>query len=75
MMCVNMSGAAKLLDVSRMTIWRWCVSRPKRLHSFVYGVNTLIPLRDVTREANTTQKELLEEADRLDIPIWRCSNR
>jgi hypothetical protein len=73
MMCINTSGAAELLDVSRVTIWRYCVSR--RLHSFSYGVHHLIPLRDIAKEVNTTQKELLKEADRLDIPVWRCKGK
>jgi hypothetical protein len=73
MMCVNSKGAAKLLDVSPVTIWRWCVSR--RLHGFPYGLHTLIPLREIANEKNVTQKELLEEADSFDIPVWRCKER
>jgi hypothetical protein len=73
MMCVNTSGAAELIGVSRTTIWRYCVSR--RLHSFSYGLHTLIPLREIANEKNVTQKELLEEADSFDIPVWRCKER
>lgn len=73
MMCVNISGAAELLGVSRITIWRYCVSR--RLHSFSYGVHNLIPLREVAKEANTTQKQLIREADDLGITLWRCKER
>lgn len=73
MMCINTKGAAELLDASRTTIWRYCVSG--RFDSFAYGAHTLIPLRDVAKEAGTTQRELLEDADRLDIPVWRCKGR
>ena len=70
MMCVNSKGAAELLGVTTVTIWRWCVAG--KLHSFPYGLHTLIPLRDVAKKGKTTQKALLEEADQYDIPIWRC---
>lgn len=70
MMCVNSKGAARLMDVSTVTVWRWCISR--QLHSVPYGIHTLIPLRDVAKKLKTTQKALIEEADYLDIPIWRC---
>jgi len=70
MMCVNSKGAAQLLGVTTVTVWRWCISR--RLHSFPYGIHTLIPLRDIAKELHTNQKELLRKADSYDIPIWRC---
>ena len=69
MLYVNTTGAAKLLDISTVTIWRWCVSR--RLHSFPYGLHTLIPLRDIAKELCITQKVLLEDIDSLNIPVWR----
>lgn len=70
MMCVNTKGAAKLLGVTTVTIWRWCVSR--RLHGFPYGIHTLVPLRDIAKELETTQKEVTREADSRNIPLWRC---
>jgi hypothetical protein len=73
MTCVNSMGAAKLLDVAPVTIWRWCISR--RLHGFAYGIHTLIPLREIAKEANTTQKNLTKEADRLGITLWRCKGK
>ena len=73
MMCLDTSGASELLGVSRITIWRWCKSR--RLHGFRYSIHTLIPLREVAYEAGTTQESLMEEADRLDIPVWRCKEK
>ena len=70
MMCVNSKGAAQLLGVTTMTVWRWCMSR--RLHSFPYAIFTMIPLRDIAKELGTTQRELLKEADAYNIPVWRC---
>ena len=70
MMCVNSKGAAELLDIHPVTVWRWVISR--RLYGFPYGLHTLIPLRDVAKELGTTQKELLKKADRFNIPVWRC---
>jgi hypothetical protein len=32
-------------------------------------------LREVAYEAGTTQESLMEEADRLDIPVWRCKEK
>jgi hypothetical protein len=69
MMCVNTKGASKLLGVSTVTIWRWSVSR--RLHSFSFGLHTLIPLGDIAKELQTTQGKLTKEADSRNIPLWR----
>jgi len=70
MMCVDSKGASVLLGIHPVTVWRWIVSR--RLHGFPYGLHTLIPLRDVAKELETTQKELLKKADSYGIPVWRC---
>ena len=69
MMCTDTIGASMLCEVTRMTIWLWRQSG--LLGQVRLGGKTFIPIRDIAKKMNTTQKQVIAIAEREGIPLWQ----
>jgi predicted site-specific integrase-resolvase len=69
MMCTDTVGASRLLGVARSTVYLWRLAG--KLGWIQSGWKSFIPLKDIAKELNTTQKELLATADSIGVDIWR----
>ena len=69
MMCVNTVGASKLLGVARGTLYLWRLD--DRFSEIHFNGRTYIPIRDIAKDMKITQRELIDMADDMGVPLWR----
>lgn len=69
MLCTNQEGAMRLLNRSRMTLWRLVQSG--QLRGFSAGGNVITPLADIAKLLNLTEAQVYNIALAHRLPLWQ----
>lgn len=67
--CVNATGAARLLNRNRQTMWEY--ARQKRFRSFNVAGNVVIPLMDIAVMLGVTETQAYNIAISYRLPVWQ----
>jgi len=71
--CTNVTGASKLLGVSRQQVY-YNTSRGY-LRSAKNGPYSMIPLEDIARMTGDKTSDVRNIAHNNGIPLWRCRRK
>ena len=72
-LCVNQEGAMKLLNRGRTTVWR--LIQGGTLRGFDVAGNVAIPLADIGKLLNVTERQVYNAAMAYRLPLWQIYRR